>query len=174
MDAILADLKAKGLNVPDAEALKRQILQMNQPIGAGELPPPSNRPDLERQAYRQILNNEVKRAAGTVLHALGIDGSASDLVPAVGKGTEQSNIEVVIRMLHRRVNRAMDRDTGPDGRNAWLQDELRAAKQRVPEIRDAVIAAIASATGYAMAAADESAADDAWDDLDDFDWGEPF
>ena len=174
MDAILADLKAKGLNVPDADALKRQILQMNQPIGAGDLPPPSNRPDLERQAYRQILNNEVKRAVGTVLHALGIDGSASDLVPVVGKGDEQSNIEVIIRMLHRRVNRAMDRDSGPDGRNAWMQDELRAAKQRVPEIRDAVIAAIESATGYAMEAADESAPEDAWDDLDDFDWGEPF
>ena len=174
MDAILSDLKAKGLNVPDAAALKRQILEMNQPVGAGQLPPPSNRPDLERQAYRQILNNAVRRAAGTVLHALGIDGSARDLVEAVGKGEEQSNVEVVIRMLHRRVNRAMDRADGPDGRNAWLLDELRTAKQRVPTIRDGVVDTIASATGYATDPADGSATDDAWDELDDFDWGEPF
>jgi superfamily II DNA or RNA helicase len=175
MDEILADLKAKGLNVPDADVLKRQILQMNQPVGVGELPPPSNRPDLERQAYRQILNNEVKRAAGTVLHALGIDGSADDLVAVVGKGTERSNIEVIIRMLHRRVNRAMDRGSEPDGRNAWMQDELRAAKQRVPAIRDGVIETIESVTDHRTtsdAPADDSAP--GWDDLDDFDWGEPF
>jgi len=175
MDAILADLKAKGLNVPDADALKRQILQMNQPIGAGELSPPSNRPDLERQAYRNILNNAVKRAAGTVLHALGIDGSADDLVPAVGKGVEQSNIEVIIRMLHRRVNRAMDRGGEPGGRNAWMQEELRAAKQRVPALRDGVVETIESATDYRTgeeAPPDENAA--GWDDLEDFDWGEPF
>ena len=175
MDEILSDLKAKGLNVPDADALKRQILQMNQPVGAGDGPSPSNRPDLERQAYRKILNNEVKRAAGTVLHALGIDGSGRDLVPAVGKGTEQSNIEVVIRMLHRRVNRAMDRGAEPDGRNAWLQEELRAAKQRVPALRDGVVEAIEAVTDYRTgeeAPSDENAA--GWDDLDDFDWGEPF
>jgi hypothetical protein len=144
-------------------------------VGVGELPPPSNRPDLERQAYRQILNNEVKRAAGTVLHALGIDGSADDLVAVVGKGTERSNIEVIIRMLHRRVNRAMDRGSEPDGRNAWMQDELRAAKQRVPAIRDGVIETIESATDHRTtsdAPADDSAP--GWDDLDDFDWGEPF
>jgi superfamily II DNA or RNA helicase len=174
MDEILADLKAKGLNVPDAGALKQQIIQMNQPIGAGDLPPPSNRPDLERQAYRQILNNEVKRAAGTVLHALGIDGSVSDLVPAVGKGEEQSNIEVIIRMLHRRVNRAMDRGAEPEGRNAWLRDELRTAKQRVPAIRDGVIETIEAATPYSTGAADDTSGEEAWEDLDDFDWGEPF
>ena len=175
MDAILADLKAKGLNVPDADALKQQILQMNQPVGAGDGPSPANRPDLERQAYRNILNNAVKRAAGTVLHALGIDGSADDLVPAVGKGVEQSNIEVIIRMLHRRVNRAMDRGGEPAGRNAWMQDELRAAKQRVPALRDGVVETIEAATDYRTgeeAPPDENAA--GWDDLEDFDWGEPF
>jgi superfamily II DNA or RNA helicase len=184
MDKILADLEAKGLSVPDAGALRRQIIQMNQPIGAGTLPPPPNRPDLERQAYRRILNNEVKRAAGTVLHALGIDGSAADLVSAIGQGDEQNNIEVVIRTLHRRLNRLMNKDASQSDRNAWLQDELRTAKRHVPALRDSVIAAIEAVTSYRPS--DEIAPEDptegptsggaasSWDDLEGFDWGEPF
>jgi hypothetical protein len=142
------DLKAKGLDVPDAEALRRQIIAMNQPVGAGDTPSPATRPDLERRAYRRILNNEVKRAAGTLIHRLGIpDGD--DLVGTVGKGEEASNFEVVVRMVHRAVNREVGRTGGPDGRNDWLLDELKDAKRAVPAARDAVQERLEASTRYA-------------------------
>jgi superfamily II DNA or RNA helicase len=148
LEEIMDDLKAKGLDVPDAEALRRQIIAMNQPVGAGDTPSPATRPDLERSAYRRILNNEVKRAAGTLIHRLGIpDGD--DLVGTVGKGEEVSNFEVVVRMVHRAVNREVGRTGGPDGRNDWLLDELKDAKRAVPAARDAVQERLEASTRYA-------------------------
>lgn len=84
------------------------------------------------------------------------------------------NIEVIIRMLHRRLNRAMGTDASQSDRNAWLQEELRAAKRRVPKIRDGVIDTVEATTDYATDPIEGSEADGAWEDLDDFDWGEPF
>jgi hypothetical protein len=69
----------------------------------------------------------------------------------------------------------MDRDEPSVGRNAWLQDELRTAKQRVPSLRDGVIETIEAATDYrTMNEAPSDESDPGWDDLDGFDWGEPF
>ena len=182
MEEALDALREKGLNVPDADDLKQQIAAMNRPMGDEDLPAPPTRPDRERHAYRTILDHAVKRAAGTVLHRLDIPaGSAldADLAEAVGSGDEDSNYEVVIRLLNRTLNRAMGKPVGdgaPSGRNEWLVDELKAAKQEVPAARDRVAERIAAATNYTNSddADDEetrSTGDDVWDDVD---WGEPF
>jgi hypothetical protein len=182
MEEALDALQEKGLNVPDADDLKQQIAAMNRPMGDEDLPAPATRPDRERHAYRTILDHAVKRAAGTVLHRLDIPaGSAldADLAEAVGSGDEDSNYEVVIRLLNRTLNRAMGKPVGdgaPSGRNEWLVDELKAAKQEVPAARDRVAERIRAATSYTGSgdADDEetdSSGDAVWDDVD---WGEPF
>jgi superfamily II DNA or RNA helicase len=197
MERALDALKEKGLDVPDPGALKQEIAALNQPLGNEELPPPPNRPARERQAYRKILNHAVRRAAGTILHRLGVP-EGTDLVDAVGRGEETSNVEVVIRMLHRRVNAAVGRDDDTDGRNDWPLAALKDAKTHVPDVRDAVLADIAAATDYVApdapsarpeprsrgptTDADEdphgSDAEEpgrgAWDNLDDVEWGDPF
>jgi len=177
-------LKEKGLDVPDADAFRQEIAALNQPLGDEELPPPPNRPARERQAYRKILDHAVRRAAGTILHRLDIpDGT--DLVDAVGKGEEQSNIEVVIRMLNRRVNAAVDCDDDIKGRNEWPLAVLKEAKANVSNVRDSVLADIEAATEYNVSSPpeaaperahdeDDNSASEDWDDLDDFEWGDPF
>jgi hypothetical protein len=139
------------------------------------------------------------------VHRLGIP-RGDDLVGTVGKGGEDSNFEVVVRMVNRAVNRAMGKDpsSGDGGRNAWLRDELKAAEAHVDDARETVQDAIEAATDYAPGGegpdrgrgaadrADEESADEGdgpeggggdvdepgrredWDDLDDFDWGQPF
>jgi hypothetical protein len=67
-------------------------------------------------------------------------------------------------------------DGAPSGRNEWLVDELKAAKQEVPAARDRVAERIRAATSYTDSgdADDEetgSSGDAVWDDVD---WGEPF
>ena len=178
MEEALENLREKGLDVPDVNAIKQEIVERNQPLGDEDLPPPPNRPARERHAYRKILNHAVRRAAGTILHRLNIpDGD--DLVDAVGSGDEESNIEVVIRMLHRRVNAVMGRDDDTEGRNAWPLAALKNAKETVPEVRDAVIDHIASETAHGVdppsADGEEETpdADNTWD-ADDVDWGNPF
>jgi superfamily II DNA/RNA helicase len=174
-------LKEKGLDVPDTEEFKREIAALNRPLGDEELPPPPNRPARERHAYRKILDHAVRRAAGTILRRLDVP-EGTDLVDAVGQGDEQSNVEVVIRMLNRRVNAAVGRDDDTDGRNAWPLAALKAAKEHVTDVRDAVLADIADATSYSAddpsgSAASEDEPDgtnDEWTDLDDFEWGDPF
>ncbi|MEF8940909.1 MAG: DEAD/DEAH box helicase family protein [Salinivenus sp.] len=196
-------LEEKGLDVPDADAFRREIAARNQPsppLSGEDLPPPPNRPARERRAYRKILNHAVRRAAGTILHRLDIS-EGTDLVDAVGKGEEQSNVEVVIRLLHRRVNAAVGRDDDAEGRNGWPLAALKAAKTHVAEVRDAVLDDIAAATDYTASddpstpslpearpahgttadaeddrhdPGDEEPARGAWDNLDDVEWGDPF
>jgi superfamily II DNA or RNA helicase len=174
-------LREKGLDVPDADAFKREIAALNQPLGDEELPPPPNRPARERHAYRKMLDHAVRRAAGTLLRRLDIP-EGTDLVDAVGKGEEESNVEVVIRLLNRRVNAAVGRDNDTEGRNAWPLATLKEAKERVPAVRDAVLADIADATNYSVDDAstdpptddEEDETDGEWSDLDDFEWGDPF
>ena len=193
-DALEA-LEEKGLDVPDADAFRREIAARNQPsppLSGEDLPPPPNRPAHERRAYRKILNHAVRRAAGTILRRLGIS-EGTDLVDAVGKGEEESNVEVVIRLLHRRVNAAVGRDDDADGRNGWPLAALKEAKTHVAEVRDAVLDDIAAATDYTASAPpsdrsapvnpappssadspDETDSPDEDDAFDDFDWGDPF
>ena len=186
MEEALKGLRKKGLDVPDAEDIKQEIAARNQPLGDEDLPPPPNRPARERHAYRKILNHAVRRAAGTLLHRLDIP-EGDDLVDAMGTGEEATNIEVVLRMLHRRVNAAVDRDNETEGRNEWPLAALKEAKETVPDVRDAVRARIEDATSYTDAASGEpsfsddpqgpsqnDASDDRWADLDDFEWGDPF
>ena len=176
MEQALDALREKGLDVPDADDIKQDIARRNQPLGDEELPPPPNRPARERRAYRKILNNAVRRAAGTILRRLDLPDD-TDLAATVGRGEEASNVEVVIRMVHRRVNAAVDRDDDTDGRNDWPLATLKAAKHHVADVRNAVQAEIA-ATLDEPAAQDEAPPDDAdpddWRDLDDFEWGDPF
>ncbi|HKL87449.1 MAG TPA: hypothetical protein VJ884_00495, partial [Salinibacter sp.] len=174
-------LKEKGLDVPDADDVKREIAALNQPLGDEELPPPPNRPARERHAYRKILDHAVRRAAGTILRRLDIP-EGTDLVDAVGKGEEESNVEVVLRMLNRRVNAAVGHDDDTEGRNEWPLTTLKAAKEQVSAVRDAVLADIADTTAYSAAdtpndpptEGDEEETGSEWSDLDDFEWGDPF
>jgi len=181
VETALDALKEKGIDVPDADDFKREIAALNQPLGDEELPPPPNRPARERHAYRKILDHAVRRAAGILLRRLDIP-EGTDLVDAVGKGEEESNVEVVIRLLNRRVNAAVGRNDETEGRNAWPLAALKEAKEQVSEVRDAVRAEIEAATDYnaADASADpptgdeEDGTDGEWSDLDDFEWGDPF
>jgi len=184
MEEALDSLREKGLDVPDADHLKREIVERNHPLGDEDLPPPPNRPARERQAYRTMLNHAVRRAAGTVLHRLDLPSDEA-LVGVVGQGDEANNIEVVIRMLHRRVNAAVGRDDEATGRNGWSLAALKTAKERVPDIRDAVLAHIEDAAGNEALEAPDTAPssgpdpsdtepqEDAWT-ADDVDWGDPF
>jgi hypothetical protein len=187
MEAALEGLRKKGLDVPDADAIRQDIVERNHPLGDEDLPPPPNRPARERHAYRKILNHAVRRAAGTLLHRLDIP-EGDDLVDAVGTGDEQSNIEVVIRLLHRRVNAAVGRDDEDEGRNAWPLAALKTAKENVPEVRDALLAHLEGVTKYSAeeapsppsspnvdqaASTDEDPTEDTWT-ADDVDWGDPF
>ena len=180
VEQALDALKEKGLDVPDADDLKQEILERNQPLGDEDLPPPPNRPARERHAYRKILNHAVRRAAGTILHRLDIP-EGNDLVEAVGRGEEESNIEVVIRLLHRRVNAAMGRDDETEGRNEWPLAALKDAKEQVPAVRDAVLDHIESETEYVLNRPPEdegqdegpSGVDETWD-ADEVEWGDPF
>ena len=184
VERALDALEKQGLDVPDADDIKQEIAARNQPLGDEDLPPPPNRPARERHAYRKILNHAVRRAAGTILHRLDIP-EGDDLVAAVGTGEEESNIEVVIRMLHRRVNAAMGRDDETEGRNEWPLAALKDAKTHVLDVRDAVLDRIETATEYAVNASPEGASsyedeqtdddrtEDMWD-ADDVDWGDPF
>ncbi len=127
MEAALDNLREKGLDVPDADDIKQDIVARNQPLGDEDLPPPPNRPARERHAYRKILNHAVRRAAGTILHQLDLPSDTA-LVETVGRGDESNNVEVVIRMLHRRVNAAMGRADGEaEGRNEWPLAALKDA-----------------------------------------------
>jgi superfamily II DNA or RNA helicase len=148
MEEALEGLRDQGLDVPDAEQLKRRIAAMNAPDGADA--PHAGRPDRERNAYRKVLDQAVRRAAGRIVHRLGIP-RGDDLVGVVGKGGEDSNFEVVVRMVNRAVNRAMGKEpsAGDGGRNAWLRDELKAAEAHVGDARETVQDAIEAATDYA-------------------------
>lgn len=184
VERALDALEEQGLDVPDADDIKQEIAERNQPLGDEDLPPPPNRPARERHAYRTILNHAVRRAAGTILHRLDIP-EGDDLVDAVGTGEEESNIEVVLRLLHRRVNAAMGRDDETEGRNEWPLAALKEAKKHVSEVRDAVLDHIETATEYRVDASpdaasppkdeqtDDDRSEDTWD-ADDVDWGDPF
>jgi superfamily II DNA or RNA helicase len=183
MEQALDNLREKGLDVPDADEIKQDIVARNQPLGDEDLPPPPNRPARERHAYRKILNHAVRRAAGTLLHRLDLPSDTA-LVGAVGRGDEANNIEVVIRLLHRRVNEQMGRgDEDADGRNEWPLAALKEAKEHVPEVRDAVLAHLTAETPYGPDDApdgadtdptDASNSDDTAWNADDVDWGDPF
>ena len=179
MEQALDALREKGLDVPDADDIKEEIATLNQPLGDEDLPPPANRPARERRAYRKILNNAVRRAAGTILRRLDVPDDA-DLADAVGQGDEESRVEVVIRLLHRRINAAVGRDDDTEGRNDWPLAALKAAKSHVVEVRDAVMSDLSAALSESDRPADDASADeasgrdassDAWDDVE---WGNPF
>jgi len=182
IEQALDGLREKGLDVPDADEVKQEIAALNRPLGDEDLPPPPNRPARERHAYRKSLDHAVRRAAGTVLRRLEIP-EGDDLVEAVGKGTEDNNLEVVLRLLHRRVNRAVGRDDDADGRNDWPLAALKDAKRTVPEVRNAVIDHIEAATAFSAGrdsggsppeASSENAGEDDWPAPDEIDWGDPF
>jgi superfamily II DNA/RNA helicase len=181
VEQALDALREKGLDVPDADAIRQEIADRNRPLGDEDLPPPPNRPARERRAYRTILNNAVRRAAGTILRRLDLPDDA-DLADAVGRGNEDSRVEVVIRLLHRRVNAAVGRNDNSEGRNDWPLDALKAARRHVADVRDTVQADIAAAVEGADSTdaapdaegATSGPAHDDWTDLDDFEWGDPF
>ena len=184
MEEALDNLRDKGLDVPEAGDIRQEIVERNHPLGDEDLPPPPNRPARERHAYRKILNHAVRRAAGTILYRLDIP-EGDDLVGAIGTGDETSNIEVIIRMLHRRLNAAMGREDETDGRNAWPLATLKEAKEHVPDVRDTLLTHVDEATGYSIDdetrsapppdtdPVDETPTQDAWT-ADDVDWGDPF
>ena len=183
VERALDALEQKGLDVPDADALKQEIAERNRPsplLADEDLPPPPNRPARERHAYRKVLDNAVKRAAGTILRRLDLPADTV-LVEIVGTGEESNNLEVVLRLLNRRVNAAVDQND-VDGRNAWPLATLKTAKRAVPDARDAVLDQIQAAIGDPAEGEQEADTDstetsseknDDWT-RDDVDWGDPF
>lgn len=148
LEAAIQNLQDQGLDVPDPDELKEQITDLNRPVGAGDMASPANRPDKERQARRRKLSKDVQKAAGRIVQSRGIDGNDDDLVEKIGHGEESSNYEVVIRSLHRALNRKMGKAESDSRRNDWLIDEFREAESKLDEVEEELIDHIESETSY--------------------------
>lgn len=148
LEEAIRTLRNQGVRVPDASELKEQIADLNRPVGSGEMASPNNRPDKERQARRKKLNKEVQKCAGRIVQSMGIDGNNEDLVGPVGHGEESSNYEVVVRSLHRGLNRKMEKAESNSRRNDWLIDEFRQAESLLDEVEEELVECIESETSY--------------------------
>lgn len=148
LEAAIQNLQDQGLDVPDPDELKEQITDLNRPVGAGDMASPANRPDKERQARRRKLSKDVQKAAGRIVQSRGIDGNDGDLVEQIGHGEESSNYEVVVRSLHRALNRKMGKAESDSRRNDWLIDEFREAESKLDEVEEELIDHIESETSY--------------------------
>jgi superfamily II DNA or RNA helicase len=148
LEEAIQNLRDQGLDVPDPEALKEQITDLNRPVGSGEMASPDNRPDKERQARRDKLSSAVRKAAGRIVQSMGIDGNDDDLVELIGHGEESNNYEVVVRSLHRRLNRKMDKAESNSRRNEWLIDEFREAESLLDEVEEELVEQIETETPY--------------------------
>ena len=140
IDLILGKLKKQGLQVPD-QMIREQLMILNRPVGAQPYASPTKRPDLERKQYRLWLNNEVIRAAGSIMAELSIPTDGS-LVVRLGNGDERSNYEVIVSSLHRAINQAMGKDRSNSKRNNWTFDELKLARQSLARVRQEVSCAL--------------------------------
>jgi ribosome recycling factor len=79
---------------------------------------------------------------------MGIDGNDGDLVEQIGHGEESSNYEVVVRSLHRALNRKMGKAESDSRRNDWLIDEFREAESKLDEVEEELVDHIESETSY--------------------------
>jgi len=148
LEEVIQNLRDQGLDVPDPDELKEQITDLNRPVGAGDMASPANRPDKERQARREKLRKDVQKGAGRIVQSMGVDGNDDDLVEQIGHGEESSNYEVVVRSLHRRLNRRMGKAESNSCRNDWLVDEFRKAESLLDEVEEELIDHIESETTY--------------------------
>lgn len=148
LEEAIQNLRDQGLDVPDPDALKEQITDLNRPVGSGEMASPNNRPDKERQARRDKLSSAVQKAAGRIVQSMGIDGNDDDLVELIGHGEESNNYEVVVRSLHRKLNREMDKAESNSRRNEWLIDEFREAESLLDEVEGELVEQIETETPY--------------------------
>jgi len=106
----------------------------------------TNRPDVERHEFRQLLAARVRKAAGRVMAELGL-GSGTELVSLAGKGEEKTNYQVVVRLVNRHLNRAMGKPpTGSDRLN-WTLEECRQALLHVDEAAQATERDLRAALG---------------------------
>jgi superfamily II DNA or RNA helicase len=148
LEEAIQNLRDQGLDVPDPYALKEQITDLNRPVGSGEMASPANRPDKERQARRKKLSKDIQKRAGRIVQSMNIDGNDDDLVELIGHGEESSNYGVVIRSLHRELNRKMDKAESNSRRNDWLIDEFREAESLLDEVEEELIEQIEAETPY--------------------------
>jgi len=148
LETAIETLQQQGVRVPDVEELKDEIVKLNKPLPVRDLPQPENRPDKERQARRKKLDRAVRSTAGRIIQSMNVDGKDDDLVGPIGKGEESSNYEVVVRALHRTLNRAMGKDGSNSRRNSWLLEEFRQAEERLADIEAELVARIEANTPY--------------------------
>jgi DNA repair protein RadD len=134
--------------LPEREEFRRrgfdiEVRAIHPAVGwlSGPPSPPRNSPSREREAYRAALRRQVNREAAAIIRALSIPGDAR-LVTIIGKGTERTNYEAVVRCLNRRLNQAMGRDPSHSMRVEWTRDDLQRARDLVGQLRAEVKSAI--------------------------------
>jgi DNA repair protein RadD len=124
-----------AVRLPDLRALMR-AMKWQESVARQALEDPvvvsTNRPDVERHEFRQLLAARVRKAAGRVMGDLGL-GSGTELVPLAGKGEEKTNYQVVVRLVNRHLNGAMGKPPTGSDRLHWTLDECRQALLHVDE-----------------------------------------
>jgi len=94
------------------------------------------RPDRERNQYKKILNSRVKGAGARLLLELGFDFQGKDLIDIAGDGDERNNVQVVMRLLNRAVNKAIGIESGH--RRECNREQYEKAIEALPGIETEV------------------------------------
>jgi DNA repair protein RadD len=127
------------VRLPDLRALMR-AMKWQASVARQALEDPvvvsTNRPDVERHEFRQLLAARVRKAAGRVMADLGL-GPGTELVPLAGKGEEKTNYQVVIRLVNRHLNGATGKPPTGSDRLHWTLDECRQALLHVDAAAEA-------------------------------------
>jgi DNA repair protein RadD len=148
----------RAVRLPDLRAIMR-ALKWQESVAREALEDPvvvsTNRPDVERHEFRQLLATRVRKAAGRVMAELGL-GSGTELVPLVGKGEEKTNYQVVIRLVNRHLNSAMGKPPTGSDRLRWTLEECRQALAHVDPAAGATEQDLRTALASARPAKEES------------------
>jgi len=94
------------------------------------------RPDRKRNQYKRILNSRVKGAGARILSELGYEFHRRDLIDIAGDGDERNNVQVVMRLLNRAVNKAIGVESGQ--RRECNREQYERAIEALPDIENEV------------------------------------
>jgi|LFRM01.2.fsa_nt_gb superfamily II DNA or RNA helicase len=94
------------------------------------------RPDRARNQLKRILNARVKAAGARILADLGFEFQGRDLIDIVGDGDERNNVQVVMRLLNRAVNKAIGLESGQ--RRECNKEQYEEALNALPNIENDV------------------------------------
>src|SRR5262249_12626361 len=95
--------------------------------------PSSNRPDLERNEWRQMLHQRVKQAAGDLCYRLNVHPQGKELIEQLGKPDALGNYQAIIRVLNNRLNFSMGYGE-KNNRVEWTQEAFIKATQAICEL----------------------------------------